>query len=300
MAAPKLEKLKQGELDIWQVTTAHAELLVAEQGAQVLSYKRTGEQPLIWLNDHAQFKEGAAIRAGVPVCWPWFGNLARNPETIQQMRQSTEPATAHGLVRTLKWSLGEPQIGDDKVTLTFTLPEADGGLPGWPHAARLELKIVLADTLTLALTTLNLGREDIHLSQALHTYFAVSDVRQVAVEEVAGLEYIETLEDWARRTQQGRLEVTGETDRIYLDTPARLTIADSEWKRRILIDTQGSASAVIWNPWIERASALPDMANDGWQRMFCIETANVMADAKRLGPGETHTLAVTVSSEPLI
>lgn len=299
MSTPTLEKLKQGELDIWRVKTAHAELLVAEQGAQVLSYGRTGEQPLIWLNDHADFKQGKPIRAGVPLCWPWFGNLARNPEAIQHMREGTEPATAHGLVRTLKWSLAEPAIEGDKVTLTFTLPEADGQLSGWPHAARLELKVELADTLTLSLTTLNLGVEPLHLSQALHTYFAVSDVRQVAVEEVAGLEYIETLEDWARRNQNGRLEVTGETDRIYLQTPPRLTIADSEWKRRILIDTQGSASAVIWNPWIERAAALPDMANDGWQRMFCIETANVMADAKVLGPGESHSLAVTISSEAL-
>jgi glucose-6-phosphate 1-epimerase len=298
MSTPTVEKLKQGELDIWQVKTAGAELLVAEQGAQVLSYTRTGEQALIWLNDHAEFKQGKPIRAGVPVCWPWFGNLARNPELIQQMREGEEPATAHGLVRTLKWTLAEPQIEGDKVTLAFTLPQADGQLPGWPHAARLELKIVLADTLSLALTTLNLGVETLHLSQALHTYFAVSDVRQVAVEEVAGLEYIETLENWERHNQSGRLEVTGETDRIYLQTPPRLSIADRGWNRRILIDTEGSASAVIWNPWIERAAALPDMDSTGWQRMFCIETANVMADAKALGPGESHTLAVTVSSEP--
>jgi glucose-6-phosphate 1-epimerase len=299
MSTPTVEKLKQGELDIWQVKTAAAELLVAEQGAQVLSYTRAGEQPLIWLNDHADFKLGKPIRAGVPVCWPWFGNLARNPEPIQRMRESTDPAPAHGLVRTLKWTLEQPEVEGETVTLTFRLPEADGQLPGWPHAARLELKIVLADTLSLSLTTLNLGVETLHLSQALHTYFAVSDVRQVAVEEVSGLDYIETLADWEQRNQNGRLEVTGETDRIYLNTPPRLSIADSGWNRRVLIDTQGSASAVIWNPWIERATALPDMANEGWQRMFCIETANVMADAKALGPGESHTLAVTFSSEPL-
>lgn len=298
MSTPTLEKLKQGELDIWQVKTDHAELLVAEQGAQVLSYTRTGEQPLIWLNDHAEFKQGKAIRAGVPVCWPWFGNLARNPQAIQGMREGTDAAPSHGLVRTLKWAV-DSHVEGQKVTLVFTLPEADGQLPGWPHAARLELRIVLDETLSLSLTTLNLGVEPLHLSQALHTYFAVSDVRQVAVEEVAGLEYIETLEDWEQRTQEGRLEVTGETDRVYLDTPARLSIADSEWKRRILIDTQGSASAVIWNPWIERAAALPDMDNNGWQRMFCIETANVLADVKTLGPGESHTLAVTISSEAL-
>jgi glucose-6-phosphate 1-epimerase len=299
MSTPTIKKLKQGELDIWQIETANAELLVAEQGAQVLSYKRTGEQPLIWLNGQADFKQGKPIRAGVPVCWPWFGNLARNPEPIQQMRESDDPAPSHGLVRARNWTLAEPEVNGDRVTLTFSLPEADGQLPGWPHAARLELKIVLADTLSLSLTTLNLGVETLHLSQALHTYFAVSDVRQVAVEEVAGLEYIETLADWEQRSQEGQLEVTGETDRIYLQTPPRLSIADTQWKRRILIDAQGSASTVIWNPWIERAAALPDMDNGGWQGMFCIETANVLGDAQALGPGESHTLTVTFSSEAL-
>lgn len=299
MSTPTVEKLKQGELDIWQVKTAHAELLVAEQGAQVLSYTRTGEQPLIWLNDHAEFKHGKAIRAGVPICWPWFGNLARNPETVQHLREGSTPAPSHGLVRTLKWALAEPVIENDQVTLTFSLPEADGNLPGWPHAARLTLTLVLGDTLRLSLTTLNLGVDTLHLSQALHTYFAVSDVRLVAVEEAAGLDYIETLEDWAQRSQEGRLEVTGETDRIYLKTPSRLSIADSEWKRRILIDAEGSASTVIWNPWIERAAALTDMDNSGWQRMLCIETANVLEDVKALGPGASHTLAVTFSSEAL-
>jgi D-hexose-6-phosphate mutarotase len=42
-------------------------------------------------------------------------------------------------------------------------------------------------------------------------------VRQVQVEGV-GLGYIETLADWEQRQQQGT-GVSGETDRIYLDTP---------------------------------------------------------------------------------
>ena len=125
------------------------------------------------------------------------------------------------------------------------------------------------------------------------------DVRQAQVEGVAGLSYIETLDDWNIAKQQGDLHVTGETDRIYLNTPAKLSIVDPAWERRIELTASGSRSAVIWNPWIDRAAAFSDMANDGWQRMLCIETANVMDDIVQLAAGASHTLGVSIASKPL-
>ena len=56
---------------------------------------------------------------------------------------------------------------------------------------------------------------------------------------------------------------------------------------------------MIWNPWTERAAQLPDMAADGWQRMLCIETANVWDDLVELAPGATHVLSLSISSESL-
>ncbi len=51
-----------------------------------------------------------------------------------------------------------------------------------------------------------------------------------------GLSYIETLDDWKTVTQSGDLHFTGETDRIYLDTPPQLSIVDPAWERRIVAD----------------------------------------------------------------
>lgn len=299
MPTPKVEAVTLGELKCWRIDDGRAELLVTEQGAQVVSYRRHGDQPLIWLNDQAIFKPGTPIRGGVPVCWPWFGNLSKNPNAVQAMRQAEDAAPAHGLVRAMNWVLEGIESDHSPLRVTFSLPQANGQLPGWPHQAELRLAIELGDDLSIDLTTRNLGQQPITLSQALHTYFAVSDVRQVSVDEVASLEYIETLENWETRTQEGALEVAGETDRIYLDTPKRLAINDHEWKRRVLIDTHGSASAVIWNPWIERAAAFVDMANDGWQHMFCIETANVLGDVVTLAPGASHSLGYRLSTEAL-
>jgi glucose-6-phosphate 1-epimerase len=301
MSAHQVEPITLGELHGWRVKDGQAELLLLAQGAQVVSYTREGDHPLIWLNDHAQFLTGKAVRAGVPVCWPWFGNLAKNPAAVQAMRGGDDAPTSHGLVRTLDWTLQGITDTAEGTRIELTLPQAEQGLPGWNHPAALSLTIVMGERLQLSLTTRNLGSEALSLSQALHTYFAVSDVRQISVDSVAGLDYMETVgvEDWQQQTQSGPLEVTGETDRVYLDTPAELAIADRGWNRRIVLTPIGSHTAVIWNPWMDRAAHLEDMADEGWQQMFCVETANVLDDIVTLAPGAEHTLGVAIHGEPL-
>ncbi|MBF8723904.1 MULTISPECIES: D-hexose-6-phosphate mutarotase [Pseudomonas] len=298
MATFQVETEQHGELNCWRITSEHAELLVAQQGAQVLSYQRLGEPPLLWLSDQAIFRQGKSVRAGVPVCWPWFGNLQRNPQAVQAMYQG-EQAPAHGLARTRDWQLLGIEEADEGLRIEFGLPEAQGALPGWPHDVELKLLIEMGSQLKMTLRSQNMGNDDVTISQALHSYFAVSDVRQARVEGVENLGYIETLADWELRQQHGALAFAGETDRIYLQVPAVLKIVDPHWNRRITLQSTGSRSAVIWNPWTDRARDLPDMADDGWQRMLCIETANVWDDVVALKPGASHSLSVTIGSEAL-
>lgn len=298
MSTPKVESEQHGELNCWRITSDTAELLIAQQGAQILSYQRLGEPPLLWLSEQAIFKQGKSVRAGVPVCWPWFGNLKRNPSAVQAM-YGAEEAPAHGLVRGRDWQLLGIEGSGDSVRVEFTLPDTQGNLPGWPHNVELTLTIVMAEQLSITLSSYNLDNVPVTISQALHSYFAVSDVREVTVEGVDSLAYIETLADWEQRTQQGDLGFAGETDRIYLQTPEQLSIVDPNWNRRICLNSSGSRSAVIWNPWVGRAAELPDMADDGWQRMLCIETANVWDDVVTLAPGATHSLSLKIDSERL-
>ncbi|EKT4475793.1 D-hexose-6-phosphate mutarotase [Pseudomonas putida] len=296
MATFQVVTEQHGELNCWRISSDRAELLIAQQGAQVLSYQQVGEPPLLWLSDQAIFRQGMSVRAGVPVCWPWFGNLQRNPEAVQAMYQGT-PAPAHGLARTRDWKLlGIKEVGET-LRIEFELPEARGDLPGWPHDVELKLVVEMGADLTLSLTSRNMGNTPVTISQALHSYFAVSDVRQTRVEGVDGLGYIETLANWEQRQQQGALMFAGETDRIYLNTPQTLSIVDPHWNRRITLASSGSRSAVIWNPWTERAKELADMADDGWQRMLCIETANVWDDLVELKPGASHSLGVQIGCE---
>jgi glucose-6-phosphate 1-epimerase len=296
---PLVERVEINQLACWRVRTASAELLVAQQGAQILRYQRDGEQPLIWLSEQAEFKQGQGVRGGVPVCWPWFGDLRRNPQAVQAMYQGGSLVPAHGLVRALDWQLLGIDSQDHSVVLEFVFNSVEQPQPEWPHAAELKLRIRLDDQLHLELETRNLGDTPLTFSQALHSYFAVSDIRQVRVEGLRGCRYIDTLDNWLERQQSDTLSFHGETDRIYLDTPAQLSIVDPTWQRRIQLCSSGSASAVLWNPWVDKARRLSQFADDAWQGMLCIEHANVLADVVLLAPGAQHRLSVSLWSEAL-
>lgn len=295
MSTPNVETVKLDELNAWRIRHNGAELVVAQQGAHIVSYQRTGEKPLIWPNDHVVFKKGKGIRTGVPVCWPWFGVFDRNPHSVKAMYQGDEPAGAHGFVRTANWTLAGVEAEGTAVRVELELPVPEGGFPGWPHQVDLKMSLLLDDQLHIRLTSHNRGTETVSLSQALHSYFAVSDVRNVQVEGLDGLAYIDTADGWSHKQQSGLLHFTAETDRIYPNTPAQLHIVDKDWQRHVQLTSTGSRSTVIWNPWTERAKAFSDMADDGWQGMLCIETANVLDDVVTLAPGESHTLGVSIA-----
>jgi glucose-6-phosphate 1-epimerase len=299
MPTPNVESVKIDELNCWRITHGQAELLVAQQGAHILSYQVAGEPPLIWLNDQAVFKQGTPIRAGIPICWPWFGNFDRNPDSVQAMRHSSEPAKAHGEVRALDWQLLGIGEVDEALLVEFVLPEAEGHLPGWPHNVALKLSIRLDAKLNVSLVSYNCGTEAVTISQALHSYFAVKDVRQIHIEGLDGLRYVDTADNWQERQQSGELHFTGETDRVFLNPPRQLSIVDPGWERRIQVETSGSKSAIVWNPWIERAKNFTDMADDGWQHMVCVETANALSDVVTLAPDDMHVLSVSIWAEPL-
>ena len=278
----------------WRLRFGQAQLDICQQGAQILSYFPDIEQPaLIWLSDCAQYEKGQGVRGGVPVCWPWFGDIQRNPPAVQ--KTTTADAPFHGLARTLDWQLLDSSVEHQSVQLTLQL-DASQGLTDWPHAATVQLQIELGERLTIRLDNHNLGSKPLAISQALHTYFAVSDIHQVAVQGLEGCSYHETLEGWQLREQAGALSFTGETDRIYLQVPEHLQIIDSGWQRRIHLRTQGSQSAIVWNPWIDKAQTLSGFASAAWQQMLCIENANVLADHLLLEPGARHRLQLELYS----
>ncbi|WP_039787789.1 D-hexose-6-phosphate mutarotase [Herbaspirillum huttiense] len=297
---PHIQRIEVNQLQCLRVQTERAELLIAEQGAQVLRYQVHGQEPVIWMSEEAAFEAGNSVRGGIPVCWPWFGDLMRNPPQVQALHAGGR-LPAHGLVRGIDWLLMENAIEGNTVRLVLAIPPTteSPALRHLPPGIELRLEILLDDRLHLKLTTRNGSEQHIALTQALHSYFAVSSIHNVTVDGLEGQRYIETLEGWAEREQKRPLVVSSETDRIYLDLPPHLAIRDEGWNRRIHIEASGSTSAVVWNPWVSKARRLSQFADDAWQRMLCIETANVMDDLVELEPGAEHTMGVSLWGETL-
>ena len=286
------ERFMQGDLALWRVRTPHGEGVIAEQGAQLLSYTPHGQPPLIWLSPEASYERGVSLRGGVPVCWPWFSDLDRNPAEVRSNLDAAhaESAPKHGFARIQDWGHVDTAFDAEGVTMVFRL-DVTGESPKWRHPARLTLRIRFADAITLELGVCNMSDESLTISQALHTYFAVSDVRHITISGVEGKSFVDTLDNWQVKTQADALQFTGETDRLYLGLDQPLTIRDAGWSRDIVVQSSHSHSAVIWNPWIEKSKRLDQFSNDAWQGMVCIETARVWDDVLTIAPGDTAFMA---------
>jgi glucose-6-phosphate 1-epimerase len=120
------------------ITTPWSQAEIYLHGAHVTHFQKTGEPPLLFMSAASQFAEGAPIRGGVPLIFPWFGPREGSP--------------AHGYARTRTWELQETAVlSNGAVTLRFALPEAEG--------YQVEFLVTLTDTLQMELSICNRSAE---------------------------------------------------------------------------------------------------------------------------------------------
>lgn len=282
-----------------QISTRHGTALVALHGGHLLSWLPKGEREVLWMSP-ASLPEPAAIRGGVPVCWPWFAKQGQSPT-----------ATQHGPVRNLRWTVNAVhEASADAVSLSM-VPAAQaqalaGGVPlaeGIPAGLSLRMDLHLGACLTQSLHTENHTGATFPLTQALHSYFAVSDARHVAIDGLQGLRYSDKLRDYAMDVQRESFALDQACDRIYAasnDGPSQLyVIRDPAWQRAVEIETKGSRSVVVWNPGAQTARQMADVPDDGWAGLFCVEATNAGADVIHLAPGQSHTLTQTLGVKRL-
>ena len=271
---------------VLELHNAQANATIALQGAQVMTWTPRGQQPVIWLSRAAKFVPGKSIRGGVPICWPWFGAHAT---------ESSFPA--HGFARTVPWELLDAQTRSGATTLRFRIHPHNAPQNQWPAGAEATLELTVGTTLAITLATRNGGSQPFTLTEALHTYFEVGDVRRVAVHGLDGLSYLDKVENMERKRQTGAVTVGGEVDRIYVGSTADCIIDDPALNRRIRIAQHGGRSTIVWNPWIEKAAKMGDLGEDGYLQMICVESGNSAENTVQVAPGTEHRLEVKYSVE---
>lgn len=276
-----------GGLERLVVQAAGAEAHVYPQGAHVAHFQPRGERPVLWMSGRSSFvggSPGKPIRGGVPICFPWFGPKAGTPE-----------APVHGLARLLPWTLRAVEPEGDSLRAVLELAASDPLRAHFPHDVALTLAVSVGPSLVMALTVRNPGGSPFVYEDALHTYFAVSDVRQVRIGGLEGVGFVDKTAGGARRAGEAApIAITGETDRVYLGSESTVTIEDPGWARRIEVAKTGSRTTVVWNPWVAKAKAMPDFGDEEWPGMVCVETANALDDAVRLAPGASHTTSSAI------
>ncbi len=274
-----------GNTPVARLSTGDQEATISIYGGHVLSYT-SQNQPVLWMSDLAVYREGKAIRGGIPVIWPWFGSNKRDAEK-----------PSHGFARTNTWEVKSATVVEDQfpqLCLTFQTSESTYAM--WPHSFRLELVVTLRLGLVVDLKIINTGNSPFDFTGALHTYFDVSQINDIQILGLEGSLYHDQLDNIAIKTQQGPISFDGEFDNIYFDTSSTCRLVDPGFNREIIVEKRGSKSTVVWNPWIAKAQRMSDFADEEYKRMVCIETANAGPDSITLNPGGHHILGTTIKA----
>jgi glucose-6-phosphate 1-epimerase len=275
-----------GDHNILQITSELCTATVHCRGAQVLSFTPRGQRDLLWQANPACVQPDKALRGGIPICWPWF---AAHPT------QSDAPQ--HGLVRTAAWYLHSASTTVDGITLALKPQSLKRTL--WPDGLDVSLQICLGSTLSLRLQSTNNSPSEILISDALHSYFSISDIAKVCVYGLEQSAYFDKASGKARPATGSILQPTGETDYVYNNAPSVSVMEDRAWARRIYIKRSFAASTIVWNPGKQKSQHIADLAADDYRHFLCVESGNVTEDSYHLASGEKSILAVDYRLESI-
>lgn len=254
-----IESIEFHGLPALRLSAGGATAVVSLFGAQVLSWVTRDGREHLFLSEKAHFDGRHAVRGGIPVCFPQFAEQGGLPK--------------HGLVRTRGWEVTAQQSGDNFALVNLALADDADTREVWPHAFLAEVTIMLErDRLDIEFAVENTGSEDFSFTGALHTYLRVTQVEDVALTGLYGFTYRDaTRDDKLIRDTGTELCLERETDRAYFRVNRPLLLQAGNLS--LGIQQEGFTDVVVWNPWIERCAAMPDMATQDWRHMLCVEAA---------------------------
>ncbi|TQE03043.1 hypothetical protein C1H46_011407 [Malus baccata] len=201
------------------------------------------------MSSKATWKLPKAIRGGIPVCFPQFGNLG----SLEQ----------HGFAKNRLWSVDSdpsplaPTNNQTSVDLILKSTEED--LKTWPRSFELRLRVSLnAGKLTLIPRVRNTDSKAFSFTFALINYLYVSDISEVRVE---GLETLDYLDNLMRRESHDRpREEENLCSAEGWHAGCRLFNLDYFF---------------VWNPWDKKAKTIPDLGDEDYKTMLCVDSAAI-------------------------
>ncbi|KAL6620725.1 hypothetical protein ACP70R_035864 [Stipagrostis hirtigluma subsp. patula] len=270
---------------------------VSLHGGQVVSWRNDRGEELLFTSSKAIFKPPNALRGGIQMCFPQFGNSG----TLER----------HGFARNRIWTLDDEHPinhndNGNKAFVDLLLKPSEDDLKCWPHCFEFRLRVSLSKDGDLSLVSRirNVNGKPFSFSFAYHTYLSVSDISEVRIEGLETLDYLDNLSHRERFTEQGDA-ITFESeilkaslhkvDRVYVSSPNVVAVLDHEKKHTFVIRKEGLPDVVVWNPWEKKSKTMVDFGDEEYKQMLCVDAAAVER-AITLKPGEEWTGKLELSA----
>jgi len=261
----EVEENGQKKLTITDNTGAEVDVYLF--GATVTKFKTGSGKNLIWLSSTAKLDGTKAIRGGIPLVFPQFG------QPIKEMAQ-------HGFARNNVWTLDSKTSDGVVLTLDNTQATHDA----WKHAYKLKFTIALSgETLKTSYEVENTGSEAFTFQSLQHTYLDVGDISKTSVDGLRGQAFLDktAADPTAMQTETDlALVIDKFTDRVFVRPAYSIVTVNCptgtlQVKGFATLSTAASvvinSDLVVWNPWEEKAKGMGDFDDEGYKRMLCIE-----------------------------
>jgi glucose-6-phosphate 1-epimerase len=259
-------------------------------GATLTSYKTPDGKERIFVSPGAIFDGKKAIRGGVPVVFPQFG-------------QPDKAMAQHGFARSSVWSFESVTEGIDQSRLVLSLRDNDETRAKWPHQFALRFIVELsAVSLKMSLEISNTGAASFKFHALLHTYFSVPAIDDIGVSGLGGKTFLDKVDGGKSKLQDTPvIHLPSFTDRVYIgegagDADASIGTKDG----RVLDWVSNSATVagaarpcdvVVWNPYEEASPG--DLPPPAFKGFVCVEPG-LVADFHELQPTQVAVVSQKV------
>lgn len=259
-------------------------ITVYEQGAHLSSWVNDKGQEKLYLSPCAVKKDRYALRGGVPLIFPQFGN--RGPLT-----------PSHGFARLRPWTVTEVGNGHAAFTLHVSLEELSaesGSTLTANNAVELTYTIEFCkESLVLSMQVRNLSEELAASFQfCFHTYFRVADISKTIVNGFNRSPFYDQTKKIDGKNESMKLNKPenlwliqngDEVDRIYPKQACAILLQEPQSATALHISSTTMPDVVLWNPGMakckktaEDKSEFADLPEDGYKNFVCVEHGYVM------------------------
>ncbi|KAI5475055.1 hypothetical protein MNV49_002047 [Pseudohyphozyma bogoriensis] len=290
----------QTDINSVTITYGSSSAKIALQGATVYSYIHAGKERL-FTSSKSDIAGPAAIRGGIPICWPIFGPPPADDARFNKMKQ-------HGFARSSKWGYVAGQSGEvsDGIKAVFVLEPEESTTELYAPQFHLTYIVTLTSTSLTVLLSVHSptgtysSSNPLRFQALLHSYLALPEgvsPPEVTATPLTGLTYADKVQGNQKFTENRETVKVegpnGEVDRVYFGADDELKLVYAG-KGEAKVLKKNLSDVVLWNPGPAKGAAIGDMEEGGAGKYVCLEPGQV-GEFVELKKGETWEGGITLA-----